>query len=82
MINVPADQGQDWDELIPKARRQIIAKINRFLQTDIEKYIETEQTASPLTIEKTRTACMEPYTEPPPIPYFQPFYAIPTFCGR
>lgn len=52
MINVPADQGQDWDELIPKARRQIIAKINRFLQTDIEKYIETEQTASPLTIEK------------------------------
>jgi len=52
MINVPANQDQDWEKLIKEMRGHLIAKINRMLQTDIEKYIEAEQVASPLTIQK------------------------------
>jgi phytoene desaturase len=51
MINVPNNNGQDWDVLIAEARRNIIAKINRLLQTDIEALIEAEDILEPRTIE-------------------------------
>ena len=57
MINVPNNQGQDWDKLIAEARRHIIQKINRILKTDIEPLIETEEILEPRTIEsKTSSA--------------------------
>lgn len=52
MINVPADCGQNWDELISDARKNIITKINKALNTNIEEYIEFERIGSPLTIER------------------------------
>ncbi|TVR70249.1 MAG: phytoene desaturase [Marinilabiliales bacterium] len=52
MINAPENSGQDWEEMIPEARRNIIAKINRMLGIDIEKFITFESIASPVTIEK------------------------------
>jgi phytoene desaturase len=57
MINVPNNQGQDWDQLIQEARKNIISKINRILKTDLEPLIEVEEILEPRTIEsKTSSA--------------------------
>lgn len=57
MINVPNNQGQDWDKMISEARKHIIQKINRILNTDIESLIEVEEILEPRTIEnKTSSA--------------------------
>jgi phytoene desaturase len=54
-INVPNNSGQDWDELVSKARARVTQKINRMLKTDIEKFIESEMVFDPRVIE-TRTS--------------------------
>jgi phytoene desaturase len=51
MINSPSDVNQNWEELVENARKNIIAKINRSLNINIEQYIESERNASPITIE-------------------------------
>lgn len=51
MINVPNNQGQNWDELIAEARKKILAKINRMLKTDLEPLIEVEEMLDPRLIE-------------------------------
>lgn len=51
MINVPNNSGQNWEMLIAEARKNIIAKINRLLQTDIEPFIQTESILDPRSIE-------------------------------
>jgi phytoene desaturase len=51
MINTPNNQGQNWDELIAEVRKNIIVKINRLLNTDIEKHLVTESILDPRTIE-------------------------------
>ncbi|ERM83795.1 phytoene dehydrogenase [Rhodonellum psychrophilum GCM71 = DSM 17998] len=57
MINVPNNQGQDWDAVIREARKNIVNKINRILKTDIESLIEVEEILEPRTIEsKTSSA--------------------------
>lgn len=57
MINVPNNQGQDWDKMIAEARRNIILKLNRILKTDLESLIEVEDILDPRTIEsKTSSA--------------------------
>lgn len=52
MVNVPYDNGQDWDAIIAKTRRQTIAKISRMLQTDVEAVIENESILEPRTIQQ------------------------------
>jgi phytoene desaturase len=57
MINVPNNQGQDWDTMIQEAKRNIIEKVNRVLKTDLEPLIEVEAILDPRTIEsKTSSA--------------------------
>ncbi|WP_053406104.1 1-hydroxycarotenoid 3,4-desaturase CrtD [Persicobacter sp. CCB-QB2] len=51
MINVPHNQGQDWDQLVREARAHMIQKINRQLRTNIEELIETEEILDPRGIE-------------------------------
>ncbi len=51
MINAPANYGQDWQQLKTEARKNITAKLNRILKTNIEDYIESEEILEPLTIE-------------------------------
>jgi phytoene dehydrogenase-like protein len=51
MINVPNNSGQDWDELITQGRKNILAKLSRILQTDIEPLIACESILDPRTIE-------------------------------
>lgn len=57
MINVPNNQGQDWDRVIAEAKKNIIHKINRILKTDIESLIAVEEILDPRSIEiKTSSA--------------------------
>jgi phytoene desaturase len=55
MINVPANTGQNWNDFTQQARKNILEKLNRLLQTDIELLIETEEILTPVLIEE-RTA--------------------------
>jgi diapolycopene oxygenase len=52
MLNVPADQGQDWDALIPEARKRTLAIFSKRLGVDIESLIEEEDYLSPQRIEQ------------------------------
>jgi phytoene desaturase len=51
MINVPNNQGQDWDLLIKEARVNILKKLSQQLGEDIEPLIEVEDVLDPRSIE-------------------------------
>lgn len=51
MINVPNNDGQDWDDLIALARENILKKLSRVLEQPIESLIEEESLLEPRTIE-------------------------------
>jgi phytoene desaturase len=51
MINVPSNNGQDWDKLIADARHNIIAKLSKSLGEDISKLIISESILDPRAIE-------------------------------
>lgn len=56
MINAPSNVDQNWDELVQKARKNSIDKINRVLKTNIAEHIVTEHILDPRTIEsKTKS---------------------------
>lgn len=50
-INVPNNQGQNWDAFIAQARENMIQKLNRILKTDIRPLIESEMVFDPRVIE-------------------------------
>lgn len=52
MINAPADVGQNWPELIEKARKNILSKLEQMLGKKVEKNILCEKILSPPEIEK------------------------------
>lgn len=51
MINVPANKGQHWDELIKVAKQNILQKLSRVLKTDIGETIISENILDPRAIE-------------------------------
>jgi phytoene desaturase len=51
MINVPSDYGQDWDQMIAVARKNILSKISRVLGENVEKLIEFEEQLTPQLIQ-------------------------------
>jgi phytoene desaturase len=51
MINVPSVYGQDWDQMVAIARKNIIAKISRNLGEDIENHIVFEEKLTPQLIQ-------------------------------
>ena len=51
MINVPCNDGQNWDQLITEARKNIIDKLSRMLNTRIDTLIVEEDILEPRTIE-------------------------------
>jgi phytoene desaturase len=55
MINVPANAGQNWDQLIADAKQNILKKLSRILKEDIEPLIECESILDPRSIE-TKTS--------------------------
>ncbi|QCR23952.1 1-hydroxycarotenoid 3,4-desaturase CrtD [Pontibacter sp. SGAir0037] len=52
MVNVPHNQGQDWDKLISVTRETVVRKLSAMLHTDIAPFIEVEQVLDPLLIEQ------------------------------
>lgn len=52
MINAPTHVGQDWPDLIQRARKNILEKLSRMLDQPIEPLIETEQILDPVEIER------------------------------
>ena len=51
MINVPSSHNLDWQEVIVDSRNKIINKINNYLKTDIQEFIEFEDILDPIKIE-------------------------------
>lgn len=51
MINVPANNGQDWTQLIANARKNIIAKLSRLLGENVSSLIVNESVLDPRSIE-------------------------------
>ena len=51
MVNAPANIGQNWDAFLAETKKNIIAKINKQLNINLEDLIETEQILDPRTIE-------------------------------
>ncbi|WP_375416851.1 1-hydroxycarotenoid 3,4-desaturase CrtD [uncultured Hymenobacter sp.] len=47
MVNVPHDQGQDWEELTRQTRAAVLAKLSRTLGRDLEPLIKAEKTWTP-----------------------------------
>lgn len=56
MVNAPANYQQDWPNLKSRCRQNVIAKLNRMLQADVENCIEVEETLDPIKIEQA-TSC-------------------------
>ncbi len=52
MINVPGDKGQNWDAIVSESKKNIITKINRNFNIDLEPLIEFEEILDPRLIEK------------------------------
>lgn len=52
MINAPGDYGQNWEELVTQARKNIIEKLNRLLGINLESLIEVEDVLTPPQIEE------------------------------
>jgi phytoene desaturase len=51
MINVPSNQGQNWNNLIVEARENILIKLSKALGEDISKLIVCESILDPRSIE-------------------------------
>jgi len=52
MINVPANNGQDWDSLINTSRQNVIKKLSSMLGRDITPLIVSESVLDPRRIEQ------------------------------
>ncbi len=58
MVNAPRDQGQDWENQRTFIRDAIVRKLNRVLDVDLAKCIESESILTPKTIE-TKTGSLQ-----------------------
>lgn len=51
LINVPANEGQDWNRIITETKQNILEKLSKILKTDIAQLIDYEQVLDPRSIE-------------------------------
>lgn len=54
MINTPTHTEQEWDTLIADARKNILSKLSKTLDEDIESLIEVEDILEPQIIESRK----------------------------
>ena len=52
MVNVPSNAGQDWETIRTTIRQNVLAKLSRALDEDIESLIEEEDYLDPIRIEQ------------------------------
>ncbi len=55
LINVPPNEGQNWEELINKTRENVLRKLSKILKQNLIELIDYEQVLDPRIIE-TRTS--------------------------
>lgn len=58
MINVPANNGQDWVMMEQFYRQAAIKKINKILNVNIESFIEVSEVLTPVTIDSKTNSYM------------------------
>ena len=58
MVNTPSDNGQDWQEIIPKVKKRILEKLSRMTGVQLESHIIFEKILDPSTIE-SKTASFQ-----------------------
>lgn len=58
MVNAPANTEMDWEAQREELRRNVIAKLNRMLCTNMEEHIEVEEVLTPLDIEQKTDSYM------------------------
>jgi phytoene desaturase len=51
LINVPANEGQNWEELIEKTKQNVLNKLSKILKENISELIDYEQVLDPRGIE-------------------------------
>ncbi len=51
MVNVPSNEGQDWEAIIKTTRQNVLEKLSRILEVDIASLIATESLLDPRSIE-------------------------------
>jgi len=51
MVNAPHRAGQDWEEIRSRTRKNVLSKVSRMLNSDIEPLIRTEKILDPPGIE-------------------------------
>ncbi len=51
MVNVPHNDGQDWDEIITQTKKNVLKKLSLILKTDISQHIVVEEILDPRTID-------------------------------
>ncbi len=51
MVNVPSNQGQDWDGMESEIKARVVEKLSRMLKTDLAPHIATERVWNPKGIE-------------------------------
>ncbi len=56
LISVPHDIGQDWDAWVAQSRKNVIAKMNRILKTDISQHIVFEDVLDPRKVNEETAA--------------------------
>ena len=52
LINAPSNVGQNWEAMRRQLRQQVIDKLSRILQTNIEEAIAVEEYLDPIRIEE------------------------------
>jgi diapolycopene oxygenase len=82
MINTPSDNGQDWSSLVKKLRINIIKKISRLLEVDIEKLIECEEILTPLLIQSQTQSHLGALYGPSSNSKFSAFLRHPNFTSK
>jgi phytoene desaturase len=51
LINAPYNNGQNWDDIVQKTRKNVLKKVSKILKINLEDLIEVEDILNPITIE-------------------------------
>lgn len=81
MVNVPANSGQNWDELKKAARANVLLKLSRLLCEEIEPLIETEEVLDPMLIEERTGSYMGSLYGTSSNSRLSAFFRHPNFSG-
>ncbi len=82
MINVPANEGQDWEQLIAQARQNILAKLSRVLKKDLRPLIQCEEILDPRSMEYKTASYQGSLYGTSSNSQFAAFLRHPNFSGK